>query len=690
MPRWGCRFIVIASLLVIALTMVIYPIVAQVLVPGPIGDLWTDKGGQGYNVDDGSYRLFETIIFYFEFDVRVSSPCLRFIGPYGEVSPLCMNIRPEPEKTYSIPIYFNEERDIGEWTIILEATLEESNERVEADRLHIWITGQTTTTTITTTTELGVKFRGIVWNEPSEPYDIVVKIDEILMDPEGRLSLEDMAHLDIAESLPAPNIDWPLHKGDRVEIYARHYEYGYRNGQYDICVWVYLMEYPYDGYVKKLEELKVDAYTDRGGQGPNVPDGTYYVGERVIIYCSVSSAVDELTVILYKPGGEKLVLHHGSWPGGVFQTSGIAGYPLGERRVVCQARRGNSFAEDETTYTVRERREECRLEITDVFIDPHPVRVGDRFRVSVTVRNIGSSSVCISPHLDFHIEWYPRDSLKAHPLLCGTPPQELPPGGEMGAGYCGSLEALKPGIVTLRITVSGCVGHTPPGETCCGCESPEVSCTATKEYDLEILPREEFKVDIWTDRGGRGYLRPDGTYYVGEYGEVYFEANRRAYVHVYEEYPGGTKMLYEGWIDGNRVYRISGTYKAPAGDRLLVIKAEDEHGNGAYDECLVHVIAEETVTTTTTITSTITETEYAEKTTYTTVHVWTTTTKTKWVESNAYTTTTVTRTATTWITVTTTTTVTSTSSYTSSAAIAFTAIPATTAFLKARRRWRKK
>jgi len=689
LPQRGCRFIVIAFLLVIALTVVIYPIAAQVLVPDTIGDLWTDKGGQGYNVDDGSYWLFETIIFYFEFDVRVSYPCLRFIGPYGEVSPLCMNIRPEPEKTYSIPIYFNEERDIGEWTVILEATLEESNERVEADRLHIWITGQTTTTTITTTTELGVKFRGIVWNEPSEPYDIVVKIDEILMDPEGRLSLEDMAHLDIAESLPAPNIDWPLHKGDKVEIYARHYEYDCWSGEYSICVWVHSMENPNDGYVKKLEELKVDIHTDKGGRGLNVPDGTYYVGERVTIYCSVNSAVDDLMMALFKPNGEELILHQGSWPGGTFQTSGTAGYPLGERKVMCRARKGDDFAEDVTTFVVEEKHEECKLEITDVSIEPYPVRVGDRFRVGVTVRNIGSSTVCLIPVVA-DIEWYPRDSLKEHPLIGLPPPQELPPGGEIGACYVGWLEALKPGPVHLRITVSGCVGHAPPGETYCECESPEVSCTATKEYDLEILPREEFKVDIWTDRGGQGYLRPDGTYYVSEYGEVYFEANRRAYVHVYEEYPGGTIMLYEGWIDGNRVYRISGTYKTPPGDRLFVIKAEDEYGHGAYDECLVHVIAGETVTITTAITSTITETEYAEKTTYTTVHVWTTITKTKWVESSTYTTNTVTRTTTTWTTVTTTTTVTSISSYTSSTAIALTAIPATAAFLKAGRRWRKK
>ena len=103
---------------------------------------------------------------------------------------------------------------------------------------------------------------------------------------------------------------------------------------------------------------------------------------------------------------------------------------------------------------------------------------------------------------------------------------------------------------------------------------------------------EDFEVDIYTDKGGQGYFVPGGTYYVGEYGEVYFKANRKAYVCVYEEYPGGMVTLYEGWIEGNKVYRISGRYQEPPGDRLFVIKAEDEYGNEAYDECKVEVISQ--------------------------------------------------------------------------------------------------
>ena len=105
------------------------------------GDLWTDKGGQGHNVDDGSYRLFENITFYFKFNVRVSGPCLRFIGPYGETSHVCMYLLAEPGEIYDFgPIYFNEERDIGEWTIILDIPSENPNQWVEVDRLRIWIT----------------------------------------------------------------------------------------------------------------------------------------------------------------------------------------------------------------------------------------------------------------------------------------------------------------------------------------------------------------------------------------------------------------------------------------------------------------------------------------------------------------------------------------------------------------------
>jgi subtilisin family serine protease len=96
----------------------------------------------------------------------------------------------------------------------------------------------------------GVKFRGVVWTEPNTPYDIEVMIDEVLLDPEGRLSSGSLAHVDIAVDPSKCECDWPLHIGDRVEVYARHYWYGYAN--FTVGIWIYSRDHPYDGYVKKI------------------------------------------------------------------------------------------------------------------------------------------------------------------------------------------------------------------------------------------------------------------------------------------------------------------------------------------------------------------------------------------------------------------------------------------------------
>ncbi|RJS88287.1 hypothetical protein CW705_09300, partial [Candidatus Bathyarchaeota archaeon] len=99
--------------------------------------------------------------------------------------------------------------------------------------------------------------------------------------------------------------------------------------------------------------LQVDVWTDKGGRGiNNLNGGTYHLGEGVAIYCSVSSAVDRLVVMIYKPDGSVLTLYDGAWPGGIFQTTGTAGYPLGKRRVVCEAWKGNLYASDEVDYDV--------------------------------------------------------------------------------------------------------------------------------------------------------------------------------------------------------------------------------------------------------------------------------------------------------------------------------------------------
>jgi hypothetical protein len=103
-----------------------------------------------------------------------------------------------------------------------------------------------------------IKFRGVVWTEPNTPYDIEVMVDEVLLDPEGRLSSGSLAHVDIAEDPSRCACDWPLHIGDRVEVYARHYWYGY--GNYTVGVWIYSRDHPSDGYIRRTA-VTVTVYT---------------------------------------------------------------------------------------------------------------------------------------------------------------------------------------------------------------------------------------------------------------------------------------------------------------------------------------------------------------------------------------------------------------------------------------------
>lgn len=131
--------------------------------------------------------------------------------------------------------------------------------------------------------EQDVKFRGVVENEPSEPPDIEVRIDEILLDPEGKLSTGDLAHIDIAEDPTKCDVDWPLHKGDRVEVYAKHYEYAYF--QYAIGVWIYSRDHQYDGYLKKINGEVADLVISDISWSPPEPQ----VGDEIAITFTVKN-----------------------------------------------------------------------------------------------------------------------------------------------------------------------------------------------------------------------------------------------------------------------------------------------------------------------------------------------------------------------------------------------------------------
>ncbi|RKY47555.1 MAG: hypothetical protein DRP88_04210 [Candidatus Neomarinimicrobiota bacterium] len=113
--------------------------------------------------------------------------------------------------------------------------------------------------------EEAVNFVGVVGNEPSEPYNnIEVRIDKILLDPEEKLSEGDLAHVNIADDLSECDVVWPVHKGDKVEVFAKAYDYDCGLTPYTIFVWIYSKDSPYDGYLKLV-----------GGPDPKIVDVSY-------------------------------------------------------------------------------------------------------------------------------------------------------------------------------------------------------------------------------------------------------------------------------------------------------------------------------------------------------------------------------------------------------------------------------
>jgi archaellum component FlaG (FlaF/FlaG flagellin family) len=199
---------------------------------------------------------------------------------------------------------------------------------------------------------VGIKFRGVVWSEPNAPYDIEVMIDEVLLDPEGRLSPGSLAHVDIVGDPSRCECDWPLHRGERVEVYARHYSYdGW--GNYSVAAWIYSRDHPYDGYIRRTAPF-VDVWTNKGGQGVgNLDGGQYSIGESITLYCSVSTNVDSLRIKVIRPDGvEVIALDRGPSSAGTYQASGTVGEPAGERRVICEARSGDQTSSDEVRFTV--------------------------------------------------------------------------------------------------------------------------------------------------------------------------------------------------------------------------------------------------------------------------------------------------------------------------------------------------
>jgi hypothetical protein len=109
--------------------------------------------------------------------------------------------------------------------------------------------------------------------------------------------------------------------------------------------------------VTQQQQLEVDVWTNKGGQGRgNINGGQYSIGESITLFCFVNINVDSLRIRVIKPDGtEVTALERGPSPPGTYQTSATIGEPAGERRVICEARSGGQTSSDEVRFTVQQR-----------------------------------------------------------------------------------------------------------------------------------------------------------------------------------------------------------------------------------------------------------------------------------------------------------------------------------------------
>ena len=171
-------------------------------------------------------------------------------------------------------------------------------------------------------------------------------------------------------------------------------------------------------------------------------------------------------------------------------------------------------------------------------------------------------------------------------------------------------------------------------------------------------------VDVWTNKGGRGYYRENanvdgGEYIVGEsitlYCELLYGAPR--YLKIWLIIPNGS-VVWDFFVRDNPpvgTYSVSGTVSEPTGAWIVLCDAlSSDKTLLARDVVYVYVRTTATVTVYTTTTRTVTSTLHATATTETTTYTTTTRTLYTTFTRTWYTTvtTTVTTTITSWTTTT--------------------------------------
>ncbi|MEM4004178.1 MAG: hypothetical protein QXM43_00930 [Desulfurococcaceae archaeon] len=253
----------------------------------------------------------------------------------------------------------------------------------------------------------------------------------------------------------------------------------------------------------------LDIWTDKGGIGCGVDDGKYRLFEEFYLYFKSSVRACGPCIKFIGPYGEIGLgcMTFCIEPGRTYRIGPIyfnEERDIGEWTVIIEATYDNGKIGDSMKLWVLLEEAPCKLEITSVEF-PSYVSVGEEFRLVAKVKNVGSSTVCITPY-GLGVDWSPAEYLEEHPLLCGVPPQELRPGESYTVVHCGWFKALKPGHVKMTIKFGACPAITPSGEGICNCILDVSGCEVIKEIEITIVEQPRITITTFTTVTTTTYL----------------------------------------------------------------------------------------------------------------------------------------------------------------------------------------
>ena len=103
-----------------------------------------------------------------------------------------------------------------------------------------------------------------------------------------------------------------------------------------------------------------------------------------------------------------------------------------------------------------------------------------------------------------------------------------------------------------------------------------------------VMSKEPLIAKIWVDKGC------GAIYEIGEDILVSFNVSRDAYVVIKDDYSGGYRILYSGYVNGSKIYNFTIEASSPASTvpvyRRLVIRAEDKEGEVTTASCRIAVV----------------------------------------------------------------------------------------------------